>query len=100
MAPASIVIRLTKQLVAGYDTYGFRLERRPGGEDTHSLPEIMDELLHGDSILPGDEFYLGGKIVRQLSDDLRATLESARVTLDRDPRRLLDTVAERGLGAA
>ena len=26
MAPASIVVRLTKQLVAGYDTYGFRIK--------------------------------------------------------------------------
>lgn len=101
MAPASIVVRLTEQLVAGYDTYGFQIERMPGAhEDTHRLPEIVDELLREDSILPGGEFYLGGKIVRQMADNTRTKLESAGVKVDRDPRRLLRTVAEEGLGAA
>ncbi|MGI8548734.1 MAG: type I-B CRISPR-associated protein Cas7/Cst2/DevR [Gemmatimonadaceae bacterium] len=101
MAPASIVVRLTEQLVAGYNTYGFQIERMPGAqEDAHCLPEIVDELLREDSILPGREFYLGGKIVRQMADKTRAKLESAGAKLDRDPRRLLRTVAEEGLGAA
>lgn len=101
MAPASIVVRLTEQLVAGYDTYGFQIERTSGvQEDAHCLPEIVDELLRDDSILPGGEFYLGGKIVRQMADNTRTKLEAAGVTLDRDPRRLLRTVAQEGLGTA
>lgn len=99
MAPASLVVRLTEQLVAGYDSYGFRAERKPGAdEEAHRLPEVLDELLRADSTLPGGEFYLGGKIVRQLGDDVRAKLEAAGVTLDRDPRRLLQTVADKALG--
>lgn len=95
MAPASIVVRITEQLVAGYDTYGFRAERRPGAQDeAHLLPEVVDELLREDSILPAGEFYLGGKIVRQMNEATRARLDACGVTLDRDPRRLLKTVAE------
>jgi CRISPR-associated protein Cst2 len=99
MAPASVVVRLTEQLVAGYDTYGFHIDRKLGAEeDAHRLPEIIDELLRPDSVLPGREFFLGGKIVRQMGDDVRSKLETSSVTLDRDPRRLLQTVAERQLG--
>ncbi|HEX4788571.1 MAG TPA: hypothetical protein VH372_08935 [Actinospica sp.] len=99
MAPASIVVRLTEQLVAGYDTYGFRIDRKLGAdEDTHRLPEVIDELLRADSVLPGREFFIGGKIVRRMGDEAHAHLTSAGVTLDRDPRRLLQSVADRGLG--
>jgi CRISPR-associated protein Cst2 len=101
MAPASIVVRLSEQLVAGYDTYGFRTERKAGvQEDAHLLPEVVDELLREDSVLPGKEIYLGGKIVRQMSDEVRAKLEGAKVTLDRDPRRLLQKLADKSLGGA
>lgn len=101
MAPASIVVRLTEQLVAGYDTYGFQIDRKPGAQEaTHTLSEIVDELLRENSILPGNEFYLGGKIVRQMADDVRVKLEAAGVTLDRDPRRLIMTVAEKGLSTS
>ena len=94
MAPASLVVRLTEQLVAGYDTYGFQIERQ-SGEDEHRFPEVIDELLRPDSILPGTEFCIGGTLVGHLSDDVRASLESAGVTVDRDPRRLLMTIADR-----
>lgn len=40
MAPASIVIRLTDCLVAGFETYGFK----PDG----AFPEIVDGILQGD----------------------------------------------------
>ncbi len=36
MAPASLVVRLTRQLVAGYDAYGFRSD-----EGKYRLPEIV-----------------------------------------------------------
>ena len=99
MAPASIVVHLTEQLVAGYDTYGFRVERPHGAnEDVHLLPEIVDELLRDDSILRGEEFFLGGKIVRQMSQQNRERLEAKGVTLERDPRRLLEIAGQKGLG--
>lgn len=87
-APASIVIRLTNQLVAGYSTYGFRM----GPDREHQLPEILDGLKHGD--YDGDEFYLGGTIVKQLSGDDLGVLKSRNVTFDRNPQRLLDLVGQ------
>jgi CRISPR-associated protein Cst2 len=93
MAPASIVIRLTKQLVAGYGTYGFNSDGK--------FPEVTDGLLHDPPDYPGNEFFIGGKIVKDLEekrpDDAKKLTERG-VTLDRDPRRLLATVAEKFLG--
>lgn len=111
MAPASIVVRLTNQLVAGYDTYGFRIKEG----DAHTLPEIVDGILKGD--YPGNEFYLGGKVAKEaegvnssdssgqpiLKEDaktpktLAEVLKEKGVTLDRNPQRLLATVAEMAL---
>ena len=88
MSPASIVVRLTNQLVAGYGTYGFRIEEG----DTHTLPEIVDGILKGD--YPGNEFYLGGKIVKDMGDSGEKALKDKGVTLDRNPQRLLETIAD------
>lgn len=85
MAPASIVLRLTAQLVAGYDTYGFRAK-----EGIHLFPEVMDGILQGD--YPGSEFYLGGKLVKDLSEQAKIELQQKGVKLDRNPQRLLETV--------
>lgn len=93
MAPASIVVRLTNQLVAGYGTYGFNSK----GE----FPEVIDGLLHDPPDYPGNEFFIGGKIVKEMEDkrpdDVKKLVDRG-VTLDRDPRRLLATVAEKFLG--
>ncbi len=89
MAPASIVVRLTPQLVAGYDTYGFKIDER----GSHRLPEIVDGLKKGDYL--GNEFYLGGKLVKDMDEPTRQELEGKNVTLDRSPQRLLEIVAER-----
>src|SRR5205823_4851368 len=95
MAPASIVLRLTGQLVAGYDTYGFTT--------TGDFPEVVDGILRDDDGYPGGEFYLGGKIVKDMDKDKdpgRAeALRGKGVTLDRDPRKLLATVGERAFPA-
>lgn len=111
MAPASIVVRLTNQLVAGYDTYGFRIKEG----DAHTLPEIVDGIRKDD--YPGNEFYLGGKVAKEaeganardssgkpiLKEDaktpktLAEVLKEKGVTLDRNPQRLLATVAEMAL---
>ena len=98
MAPASIVVRLTGQLVAGYDTYGF--------DSSGTFPEVVDGIL-GD-IYPGEEFSIGGKIVKDLDLEdkaikeerqrLRHRLEAKGVKLYADPRKLLEAVGEAGLG--
>lgn len=90
MAPASIVVRLTKQLVAGYGTYGFQADG--------SFPEVVEGILHEPTPdYPAEEFYLGGKIVKDMCPEKIGLLETKGATLDRDPRRLLETVADRFL---
>ena len=92
MAPASIVARLTPRLVAGYDTYGFKTE-----EGTHMYPEVVSGILHGD--YPGSEFYLGGKLVKDMDEKTQNVLLEQSVTLDRSSQRLLETVGERAFAA-
>lgn len=96
MAPASLVLRLTSQLVAGYDTYGFRLEEavsRRTEDEKHRLPEIVDGILQSD--YPGEDFFIGGRVVKDLDEATRKALEEKGATLDRSPQRLLATVAEK-----
>ena len=101
MAPASIVVRLTPQLVAGYQTYGFHTERGKDGGESHKLPEVTAGILQEPTPdYPGAEFYLGGKIVKDMDAEQLDRLGKAGVTLDRDPRRLLATVATKFLGGA
>ena len=38
MAPASIVVRLTESLVAGYESYGFK---KPKDREAYSFPEVI-----------------------------------------------------------
>lgn len=100
MAPASIVVRLTKQLVAGIDIYGFSI----GEDGGHRFDEIVGGVLHAakkdersEPILapdyPGGEFYLGGKVVKDMDDKTLAALQQQGVHLDRNPQRLLESVA-------
>jgi len=84
MSPASIVLRLTESLVAGYDTYGF--------DTSGSFPEVLDGIRKGD--YPGSEFHFGGKLVKEMEADEAEELRKLGVTLDRDPRRLLSAVGE------
>ncbi len=91
MAPASIVQRLTPQLVAGYDTYGF--------DHSGGFPEVVDGLLRDQPDYSASEFYFGGKIVKDMPSDQIQALEKAGATLDRDPRRLLATVAQKCFAA-
>jgi CRISPR-associated protein Cst2 len=91
MAPASVVVRLTLQLVAGYQTYCFRGDGK--------LPYVIEDILAGDRGYAAGEFFLGGELVkRELSKDDQDKLKKAGVTLDPDPRNLLKTVADQFLG--
>jgi CRISPR-associated protein Cst2 len=97
MAPASIVIRVTSSLVAGYDLYAFAPE---GKQPEGSLPEIVGGILHGDTPaqadLPGSEFLIGGKIVRDLLDQsTQDRLAQRGVALHRTPQAALDEAARR-----
>ena len=66
MAPASIVIRLSESLVAGYNTYGFTKEG--------DFPEVVDGIRQGD--YPGGEFFIGGKIVKEMPERTAKPLKS------------------------
>ena len=92
MAPASIVVRLTEQLVAGYDTYGFD----PSGGFREVVEGISE---HGDFRGREAEFHLGGTIVKQMPAETAKALADKGVTLERDPRALLADVAEKALAA-
>lgn len=97
MAPASIIVRLTESLVAGYNTYGFHISGQ-APNDIHTFPELIDGILHDPPDYPGDEFYLGGKIVKEMDEEKSGMLKERDVTLERDPRKLLATVADEALG--
>ena len=85
MAPSSIVLRLTVSLVAGYDTYGFR----PDG----TFPELIEGILAGD--YPGNEFVLGGEIVREKLDKAAIKqLEAKGVRLYRMANQALDIICQ------
>jgi CRISPR-associated protein Cst2 len=109
MAPASIVVRLTPQLVAGYDTYGFRVSET----GRHELPEIVEGVKKGcskegekkkiryeveKSDYPANEFFLGGKVVKDMDEETLTALEASGVVLNRNPQRLLEKVTEKALG--
>lgn len=99
MAPASIVVRLTKQLVAGYETYGFKKVAEDGNGVRYGFPEIVTGIAReGDADYPGSEFFIGGRIVKEMDEATQKKLSDRGVTLDRDPRRLLETVSTKALG--
>lgn len=89
MAPASIVIRLSESLVAGYNTYGFKQDG--------SFPEVVDGILKDD--YPGTEFYLGGQIVKEVLDEkTQAKLKEKSVNVYRMASHALDAVAIKATG--
>lgn len=85
MAPASIVVRLTGRLCAGYRTYGFNAEG--------DFPEVVEGILAGD--YPGEEFWIGGQIVKNMPSETAERLAAEGVTLDRVAHRLLESVGQK-----
>lgn len=89
MAPASIVIRLTPSLVAGYQTYGFHADG--------NFPELVKGILEGD--YPGTEFLFGGAMVREvLPAETQKQLREKGATLHRMAASALDEAARRACG--
>ena len=91
-APRSVFARLTPKLVAGYKTYGF--DEDGNFAELSRIGQRNDE----NCDLPGDEFWLGGEIVRNLDDDTKANLKQARVHLYANPEKLFDALADGFLG--
>lgn len=88
MSPKSIVARLTPNLVAGYDTYGFN-EHGEFPELTRINPKD----------LPGNEFWIGGEIVRSMSPEKQEYLENEGVHLYENPQKLLSDIADEFLAS-
>jgi CRISPR-associated protein Cst2 len=83
MSPKSVVARLTPNLVAGYDTYGFN--------EHGEFPELARIKA---SDLLGDEFWIGGEIVRSMSSEQQKYLENQSVHLYENPEKLLVDLAD------
>jgi CRISPR-associated protein Cst2 len=66
-APVSIILRLTARRTPDFDLYGY------GSNPQESQRELLEGLKSGR--LPGDEFYLGGRIVRE-NQELNQLLNS------------------------
>jgi len=86
-APRSLVARLTPKLVGGYHSYGFR--------DDGSWSELAR--INGND-LPGNEFYLGGEIVRNLIEQDKKRLEKEGVHLFENPDKMIEQVKTDFLG--
>lgn len=88
MAPKSIVARLTPNLVAGYNTYGF-----------NEHEEFIELTRINPNDLPGDEFWIGGEIVRSMSSQQQEYLENQGVHLYENPQKLLVDLADEFLAS-
>ncbi len=96
MAPASIIVRLTESLVAGFNTYCFKPK---GKEPKDEIPDVIEDILKGDCGYDGKEFFVGGEIVKRgLPDDKKKSLAGKGVTLMNCPRELLKVVSDMALG--
>ena len=87
MAPRSIVARLTPQLVAGFDTYGF---------DEHGAFPELSRVKEGD--LPGAELWVGGEITRAMPPFERDRLTREGAHLFENPQILLRELTAAALG--
>lgn len=78
-APVSIVMRLTTRRAPEFDIYGFR--SKPNGGRDESQQELIEMLKKG--LLPPDQFYIGGKIVRE-NPELSVALAKKKGSLTQD----------------
>jgi CRISPR-associated protein Cst2 len=82
MAPKSIVVRLTSCLVGGFTSYGF---------DENGGFSELSRISQDD--LPGNEFWVGGEIVRNMTNEERIKLQSSGVHLFESPQKLLSELS-------
>ena len=83
MAPKSIVVRLTPNLIAGFDTYGF--------DEQGEFPELS-RINTND--LPADEFWIGGELARNMNETRKAQLADAGLKFYDNPQTLLADLAD------
>jgi len=83
MSPKSIVARLTPNLVAGYDTYGFNEEGK-----------FLELSRINENDLPGSEFWLAGELVRNMSTEEKDRLTKQGVKLYDNPQKMLMDLGE------
>lgn len=81
MAPKSILVRLTKSLIAGFDTYGF--------DKNGDFPEL-DRINEND--LPANEFWIGGELARNMSKTKNKDSKTKGVKFHDNPQVLLEEV--------
>jgi CRISPR-associated protein Cst2 len=91
-APRSVVARLTPKLVAGYNTYGFQ------NDGNFSELNRLSAVDADNCDLPGNEFWVGGEIVRNLLEEAeKSRLAEAGVHLYDNPEKLFDDIAKQFL---
>lgn len=88
MSPRSIVVRCTRSLVAGFNTYGF--------DENGHFPELSRI---NESDLPGSEFWIGGEIVRDMAQAESDRLKKLGVSLFENPQKLLSAVSDHAVAA-
>jgi CRISPR-associated protein Cst2 len=79
MAPRSVVARVTKSLVAGYDTYGF--------DANGEFKELAR--LEAENDLPANEFFIGGELARSMPKARREKLAAKGAQFFDNPQALL-----------
>jgi len=83
MSPKSIVVRLTPNLIAGFDTYGF--------DEKGNFTEL-NRINEND--LPGNEFWIGGELARIMDSAEKKRLSDSGVHFYDNPQVLLGKIAE------
>jgi len=83
MAPKSVIARLTPNLVAGYNTYGF-----------DEAGDFLDLSRLNEDDLPACEFWIGGEIARTMDAIKRKTLTDAGAKFYDNPQKILAEIAE------
>lgn len=83
MSPKSIVARVTPSLIAGFDTYGF--------DEKGDFVEIKRI---NENDLPGNEFWIGGELARNMSVSEKERLSNLGVHFSDNPQVLLEKVGE------
>lgn len=110
MSPKSIVVRLTPSLIAGFDTYGFddkgdfhelsrinfsgKTDQTQTPDDQTQTPDGQTQTTVKNKDLPGDEFWIGGELARNMGSAEKQRLLNLGVQFFNNPQILLEKVGE------